>query len=118
MTRSQLLANWHAAKGTQVAHAVVLTDAVILYLAISPSTMIRIVDGLGDRLVESAMAEDGFCFAAILSVKNWHDSLEDVAAEVEGLSYSDNREHPCNSLEGFVWMVGWLEQARQLNDAL
>jgi hypothetical protein len=118
MTRSQLIANCHASKGTKVGQAVVLTDAVILLLAVSGPTMNRVSERLGDRLVESAMSDDGFCFAVILSAKDWHESLDDVAEEVEGLTYTDNREHPCNNLEGFVWMVSWLEQARQLSDDL
>lgn len=116
MTRSQLLANFHSIGGTEVAHAVVLTDAIILFLAVSGPTMNRVVERLGDRLVESGLSEDGFCFAAILSAQDWNDSLENVAAEIEELTYADNRDHPCNILEGFIWMVSWLEQARQLRD--
>lgn len=117
MTRSQLIANFHSSGGTQVAHAVVLNNAVILMLAISEATMNSVVERLGDRIIEYALSEDGFCFAAILSAQDWDESLQDVAEVVEELSYADNREHPCNDLEGFVWMVSWLEQARQLHDA-
>lgn len=116
MTRSQIIANCHAHRGTEAAHAIVLADAVILNLAVSGPTMDRVVQSLGNRVIESALSDDGFCFAAILPAENWHESLENVAEEVEGLTFSDNREHPCNSLEGFVWMVCWLEQARQLRD--
>jgi hypothetical protein len=116
MTRSQLLANCHAHRGTDAAHAVVLADAVVLFLAVSQPTIARIVERLGDRHVESSISDDGFCFAVILSAEDWYGSLENVAEEVEGLTIADNREHPCNDLEGFVWMVGWLEQGRQTTD--
>jgi hypothetical protein len=116
MTRSQLIANFHASNGTDVAHAIILTDAVILYLAVSKPTNSRIVERLGDRHIESALSDDGFCFAAILSAQDWYESLDDVAQEVEGLTYADNRGHPCNHLDGFVWMVSWLEQTQRVID--
>jgi hypothetical protein len=116
MIRSQLLANCHSHRGTEAAHAVILGDAVILFLAVSRPTMDQIVERLGDRLIESALSDDGFCFAVILSAEDWYVSLENVAEEVEGLTYADNTDHPCNDLEGFVWIVAWLEQAQHTTD--
>lgn len=106
MTRSQLLANCHSHRGTDAAHAVVLANGVIVFLAVSRPKMNRIEERLGESLIESALSDDGFCFAVILAAEDWDSSLEGVAEEVEGLTVTDNRHHPCNDLEGFVWMVG------------
>ncbi len=113
MTRSELLANCHSRNGTKIAHAVILTDGVILYLAVSRPTMYRVVERLGDRHIESALSDDGFCFAAILSPQEWEASLRIVADEVEGLTFNDNREHPCHRIDDFVGMVRFLEDLHQ-----